>query len=126
MSSLLAAPCVGEIVELRRARRFQLSAPAFFCWTDQGGALQERSGTTRDICMAGAFIVAETVPPAGARVGVDIYLPAEISGKGLELHGEGKVVRVENAGQSASGFAADVVFQVQQSGSPEMDPHETQ
>jgi hypothetical protein len=127
MPSLLTAASVREIVELRRSRRFLLAAPAFFCWVDRDGILQERSGTTRDMCMAGAFIVSETVPPTGARVGVEVYLPAEVGSCGLELHGEGRVVRVEHPAQSGSGFATQVVFQTQPLNYvARLGPHENQ
>jgi hypothetical protein len=88
-----------------------MSAPVFFSWLDQDGTLHDQSGTTRDVSMAGAFIVADTVPSLGATVGVDIYLPYDKTGRIVELHGEGKVSRVEGAGRTSSGFAAEVMFQ---------------
>src|ERR1700753_1705852 len=116
MPSLSKAESAGELVELvehRRSRRFRISAPVFFCWMDEEGTLRERSGTTRDVSMVGAFIVADVVPPLGAPVGVDIYLPADVSGRVVELHGEGKVARVEASGETGSGFAAAAMFQTQ-------------
>ena len=75
--------------------------------------MRECPGTTRDVAMAGAFIMADTVPPLYAAVSVDIYCPVGMNGKIVELHGEGKVTRVEGSRQSISGFAAEVMFQPQ-------------
>ena len=102
-------------MELRRARRFRLSAPVFFCWVDREGTLQERSGTTRDVCMSGAFIVSDMVPHPSAPVGVDIYLAGDVAGRVVELHGEGKVTRVEYSGKTSTGFAVEVAFQTRSS-----------
>lgn len=68
--------------------------------------------------MGGAFIVTDKGPHLGAPVGVDIYLPIDISGKTVELHGEGKVARVEQSGESGPGFAAEVMFQTRASNEP--------
>jgi len=77
--------------------------------------------------MAGAFIEASMVPHLGAPIGVDIYLPIDVGGKIVELHGEGKVARVEAPGQTGSGFVAEVMFQTRSSGDVDgLDPHEAQ
>jgi hypothetical protein len=77
--------------------------------------------------MTGLFVVADTLPPAGAPVSVDVYLPTDVIGKVVELRGEGKVVRVEGTGQAESGFAAEVMFQTQHSSDVAgLGPHETQ
>jgi hypothetical protein len=89
--------------------------------------MHDRSGTTRDVSMAGAFIVSDGGPHPGAPVGVDIYLPVDTSGKIVELHGEGKVTRVEGFGETSSGFAAEVMFQTRSSSdSAELGPHKAQ
>jgi hypothetical protein len=76
--------------------------------------LCDRGGMTRDICSSGAFILAETVPPASCSIGLDVYLPSpDPGGRKLQLHGEGKVVRVEQQGQNKSGFAAEAMFQTE-------------
>ncbi len=127
MASVLTSESTRDFLELRRSKRFPLYAPVFFCWVDRNGTLHDRWGTTRDVSMAGAFIVADMVPHLGAPVGVDIYLPVDVSGGSLELHGEGKVARVEGSGQTGSGFAAEVIFQTQPSGdSAGLGPHEAQ
>jgi PilZ domain len=127
MPSLLTTESAGELLELRRSRRFPLSAPVFFCWVDRDGTLHDHSGTTRDVSMAGAFIVADIAPHLGAPIGVDIYLPVDVSGRVVGLHGEGTVARVDGPGQTGSGFAAEVMFQTRSSGDVDgWGPHEAQ
>jgi hypothetical protein len=92
-----------------------MAAPVFFCWVDRDGALRDRSGITRDVSMTGAFIVADVIPDFDAPVGVDIYLPVNMGGKIVELHGEGKVARIAGASEGGSGFAAEVMFQTRSS-----------
>jgi hypothetical protein len=118
MSSLPKFDVVlGTRMELRRSKRYGLSAPVVFWWTDSNGILQERTGTTRDICSTGSFVVSDTVPPPGAQVEIDVYLKA--SAKVVQLRGEGRVVRIEGQQQAASGFAAELAFETEHSNESE-------
>src|ERR1700730_1846093 len=54
---------LGAPMDLRKSRRYPLSAPAFFCWERSDGMLQDGKGETRDISTTGAFIVTDTAPP---------------------------------------------------------------
>jgi hypothetical protein len=112
MSALLT-PVEKSFVERRRSRRFRLSAPAVFCWAGSDGILHEHAGATRDISKAGALVISDLVPPSSCPVEVDVYLPRETAGRGLQLHGEGRVVRVEAEGTSGSGFATEATFQTE-------------
>jgi len=101
-------------MELRKSRRYHLTAPAF-CWFKRSdGTLQEAQGTTRDISDRGVFVVAELLPFPGAHVELDVYLPsAGLTPRSVQLHGEGIVLRVGEVGTSQSGFAAEVLFQTE-------------
>jgi hypothetical protein len=105
-----------SVIELRKAKRYRLSAPAFFLWAPQGGKPQSGRGVTRDINASGVYILADDLPPVGALVQLDILLPKlEDPGFGMSLAGEGVVLRVEprgsqGAGTSKAGFAASVQF----------------
>lgn len=103
-------------MELRKAKRYSLSAPVSFWWEGIDGGLQEGQGTTLDISSLGVFIVAALSPPAGVRLELDVYLPS-LSGapKSVQLHGEGKVVRAGRKGPEAW-FAAEVAFQTESPG----------
>ena len=101
-------------MELRKATRYRLNAPAFFWWESADGTLQEAQGITRDISDRGVFILAEQLPPAGVRVEVDVHLPAvSTAARSAQLHGEGTVLRTCEAKES--GFAAGVVFHAESS-----------
>ena len=80
-------------MELRKATRYRLNAPAFYWWESADGTLQEAQGITRDISDRGVFILAKQAPPAGVRVEVDVYLPAvSAAARSAQLHGEGAVL----------------------------------
>jgi hypothetical protein len=99
--------------ELRKAKRYRLSAPALFLWAHHEGAPQSGRGITRDLNAAGVYVLTDTLPPVGALVQLDVLLPKlEDPGFGMSLAGEGVVLRVEaqGAGISKAGFAASVNF----------------
>ena len=100
------------MIELRKARRYQLNAPVLFSCQRSGGKLQVSEGVSRDISMRGIFVLAADAPAVGAHIELDAYLPA-VSGQGrtVKLHAEGRVLRVEVQGAPATGFAAEVSFQ---------------
>src|SRR5271167_4431287 len=103
---------LGAVMELRKAKRYRLEGPAHFSWEGLNGMLQEAEGATRDISLRGIFIFADLAPQPEAYVEVDVYLPSVTgSPKAVHLHGEGKVLRIEERRGAVQGFAADVVFQ---------------
>ena len=103
-------------IELRKTKRYQLSAPALFLWAPQEGKPQSGQGATRDINASGVYVLADDLPPVGALVQLDILLPKlGDPGFGMSLAGEGVVLRVEPRGSrgadtSKGGFAASVQF----------------
>jgi hypothetical protein len=103
-------------IELRRATRYRLSAPALFLWAAQEENPQSGQGVTRDIQASGVYVLTDALPPVGALVQLDILLPKlEDPGFGMSLAGEGVVLRVEphgskGAGTGKAGFAASVQF----------------
>jgi hypothetical protein len=105
-----------SVIEMRKAKRYRLSAPAHFLWAPQGGKPQSGRGITRDINASGVYVLADELPPMGALVQLDILVPKlEDHGFGMSLSGEGVVLRIEphgsrGAGTSKAGFAASVQF----------------
>jgi hypothetical protein len=81
-------------IELRRAERYQLSAPVRFYWSTKEDTLQSGGGVLRDIHSNGAYVLSNTAPPVGARVQLEIILP-DLQGDapGMQLFGEGYVLR---------------------------------
>ncbi|MGD0157999.1 MAG: hypothetical protein ABSB50_18065 [Terracidiphilus sp.] len=105
-----------SVIELRKAKRYRLSAPVFFLWGPQEGKPQSSQGVTRDINTSGVYILADKLPTVGTLIQLDILLPKlDEPGFGMSLAGEGVVLRVEphgsqGAGTSKAGFAASVQF----------------
>jgi hypothetical protein len=94
----------------RKAKRYSLSAPVAFWWERVPGIMQRSGGNSLDISSQGVFVVAELAPPPGVPLKVEVYLPSANGGpKSLQLHGEGRVVRVGRSG-AESGFAVEVEF----------------
>ncbi len=115
MSSQFTTAESARSMELRKSKRYPLSALAAFCWAGADGKLQERLGVTRDICVTGVAVVSDAAPPQGSAVELDVYFPAKAIGKAVQLHGEGKVTRVERQQETTIGFAAEVNFQTRPS-----------
>lgn len=107
-------------LQLQRARRFELSAPATFWWMAGEGSLRSSIGVTKDISNSGVLIAASECPPVGAAIQVAVLLPrSEGRGYGMKLQGEGVVVRVDdtrsaNFAERPFVFAASVQFYPEQ------------
>jgi hypothetical protein len=103
-------------VELRKSKRYQLSAPALFMWAHQDRKPLSGRGVTRDINTHGVYVLTDALLPVGARVHVEIVLPKLVNtGSGMHLHGEGVVLRTDphsakSLGATETGFAASVQF----------------
>jgi PilZ domain-containing protein len=94
-------------VELRRAVRYPIKAPAMFTWQGSVDRLQGE-GVTRDISGLGAYVRTPTCPPPGITLQMEILLPPiEPTGKSVRVATEGRVIRVEGpaAGEAHGGFA---------------------
>jgi hypothetical protein len=103
----------GAPMERRKAKRYWVSAPAVFRWEQPQGTIRKVTGTTRDISCVGVAIVADTAPPVGAPIQLEIRLPPmAVTGKtAAQLHGEGQTVRLEKVKEAIKAFAAEAVFQ---------------
>ena len=91
----------------RKTDRHGLALPVVFRW-GEGQASRKGSGRTRDISIAGAFILSGEGPELGALVQFEFSLPSLFaSATPLKLHGMGRVVRVEptNTNGTPVGFA---------------------
>ena len=103
-------------IELRKARRYPLSAPVRFMWAPREGKPQTGRGVTRDINIAGVYVQTDALPPVGSRIQMELVLPRlGDTGPGMQLAGEGVVLRSEpcsDTGVAASpgGFAASIQF----------------
>ena len=85
-------------IELRKTKRYPVSAPTLFMWAPANGKPQSAQGVTRDIHTFGVYVKTNAVPPLGALVQMEIVLPKlGDDSPGMRLQGEG-------------GFAASAQF----------------
>jgi hypothetical protein len=92
----------------RKAIRYQMSVRAIFRWKgSRGRRFQQGEGTTRDISVAGVYVLAPICPPANSFLQMEIILPQLPSVRKTRMKAKMKVLRVENLGRKArSGFSA--------------------
>jgi hypothetical protein len=95
-------------MERRGATRFRLRLAVVFSWRDEQGIVQGSEGWSRDLSSRGIYVRADMVPPAGATVEMNVFLPEPgYQIRAAELHAKGLVVRIDRrAGTQSSGFAA--------------------
>ena len=93
----------------RRSVRFELQMPVVCRWKDHQDRQCETGGFSRDIGVAGLFVLSSVLPPEGVAVTLKVLLPAlgRATSSGLQLQSEGKVVRIE----AATGFAVCCEFE---------------
>jgi len=98
------------LMERRTQDRYLLSARAVFSWEGPEQKRFEGEGVTRDISIAGAFILTRSCPPAHTVVQVELFLPPIHGTEAtVRFKAEALVLRVEHGppGQQQSGFAVD-------------------
>ena len=85
-----------------------MKAKVIFHWGNSRTDRFQGEGTTRDVSLAGAYILTETSPPVNARVQMEIILPALYTESSTRITAEMKVLRVDHdtAGEVKSGFSA--------------------
>ena len=97
----------GSVMERRGATRFRLRLAVVFSWRDEHGIVQGSEGWSRDLSSRGIYVRAEMVPPVGAAVEMNVFLPEPgYQIRAAELHAKGRVVRVDRHTSTQSGFAA--------------------
>lgn len=105
--------------ERRARKRYLVSARVRFRWKNAAGKWISTSGVTRDVSVAGAYILCPNVPDLSAAVEVQVAVTplAQVRSKAF-LYGKGFVTRT-NVGV---GFAAELILQLFRS--DQMDPSE--
>lgn len=99
----------SRVAERRTALRYPLRLPVVFSWQDEAGRMQGCDGYCRDLGSRGIYVQAESVPPLGVSVEMNVFLPRpEHSDRPSEIHAIGRVVRSEHAATASEscGFAA--------------------
>lgn len=85
-----------------------MNASVLFRWSGPGDGPYQGEGVTRDMSVAGAFVLTSTCPPPNSLVHVEVFLPLSDAGSKALMKAEMKVLRVEHdlAGNQGSGFSA--------------------
>ena len=93
--------------ESRKRIRYPLQVPTTFWWKEKTGFQREGEGVSRDLSDIGAFVFADSSPPAGVDVKLSLPLPPLPNGnRPVRMEMEGRVVRVEQApSNKGGGFA---------------------
>ncbi len=92
-------------MELRNRVRYRLAANAAFSWECAQNSRLLGKGVTRDISLAGAFILTLASPPVGTTVQLEIFHPPLLQGaRSVRIKTEATVIRVQHSG-GAEGFA---------------------
>ena len=98
-------------MELRQNKRYRLRAPVSFTWESRDGAVGAGEGHTRDISVAGVFILTPGLIPESSVVRMEVNLPPlHAKGQRVRLRTQGRVIRTEDNGFAAianMGFRMD-------------------
>ncbi len=104
---------MSAALNTRGATRYRLSLPVSFWWRGPDESIESFEGITKNISSGGVLVAACRCPPLTEIVELAIRLPRlEGSGCGMELRGEGAVLRIHHEptihGSSQSEFAVCV------------------
>src|SRR5471032_724744 len=105
---MLAGPGVtSRVSERRTALRYPLRLPVVFSWQDEQGKIQGSEGYCRDLGSRGVYVLTQLVPPLGAAVEMNVFLPRpEHSSRPSEIQAIGRVVRSDQSqAEAGCGFA---------------------
>jgi hypothetical protein len=94
-------------MDRRLHKRFDVSAPVTYTWSEQGGKGQTGQGTSRDVSETGLYVVTDSCPPVGSVVNLEVSFTFRDDSR-VQLRASGIAVRVEAIGNSerTHGFAA--------------------
>src|SRR5580692_2820066 len=99
----------SRVAERRTALRYPLRLPVVFSWQDDAGRVHGCDGYCRDLGSRGIYVTAQLVPPLGASVEMNVFLPRPgHSTRPSEIHAIGRVIRSEQQTPASElpGFAA--------------------
>jgi len=84
-----------------------MNASVMFRWDGPDSGHYQGEGTTRDMSVAGAFVLTATCPPPNAVVEMEVFLPLSDGGSKALMKADMMVLRVEHdiAGNNRSGFS---------------------
>ena len=84
-----------------------MNATVIFRWDGPDNGHYQGEGATRDMSVAGAFVLTATCPPPSSVVQMEVFLPLSDGGSKALMKADMMVLRVEHdiAGNNRSGFS---------------------
>lgn len=94
--------------ERRKRIRYRINAPAIFRWNGPDNRRFQGEGVTREMSVAGVFVLTGTCPPPNAVVQMEVLLPISDGASKARMKADVTVLRVEHdiADNKRSGFSA--------------------
>src|SRR5665213_1249641 len=94
-------------IERRKGIRYRLNASVMFRWSAHEKGQFQGEGVTRDMSVAGAYVLTATCPPPNAIVQLEVFLRLSDGGSKALMKADMTVLRVEHgiAGTNRSGFS---------------------
>jgi hypothetical protein len=88
--------------------RYRMSTAVIFRWKGPDNERFQGEGVTRDMSVAGIFVLTATCPPANAMVQMEVLLPLSDGGSNVRMKSGMTVLHVEHdiAENKRSGFSA--------------------
>jgi hypothetical protein len=85
-----------------------MNASVMFRWGGPENGHYQGEGVTRDMSVAGTFVLTATCPPPNSLVQMEVFLPLSDGGSKALMKADMMVLRVEHdvAGNKRSGFSA--------------------
>jgi hypothetical protein len=95
-------------VERRKVIRYRMSTPVIFRWSGPDNERFQGEGVTRDMSVAGVFVLTVTCPPPNAVIQMEVLLPFLDGASNARLKYHMTVLRVDHdiAENRRSGFSA--------------------
>lgn len=99
---------IEQSAERRRAIRYRMHTPVIFRWKRPDNVHLQGEGITRDMSVAGVFVLTAACPPPNVVVKMEILLPISDGASKLRMKSDMTVLRVEHdiADNKRSGFSA--------------------
>jgi hypothetical protein len=96
------------VAERRRAKRYRMGTSVVFYWEGPDNQRFQGEGITRDMSVAGIFVLSATCPPANVVVRMKVHFPPWVAASKALMEAEMTVLRVDHdiADDKRSGFSA--------------------
>ena len=97
-----------QSAERRRTIRYRMRTPVIFRWKGPDNVRLQGEGVTRDMSVAGVFVLTAMCPPANAVVQMEVLLPLSDGASKMRMKSDMTVLRLEHdiADNKRSGFSA--------------------